>query len=81
MRARGSSGGRGSLRTVGDGTAAGVFTARGLVRGRCRAVVIVDGVGFEGAAGLLFFELDLSTSDYFGFTLAVGGLGFFEHVD
>ena len=51
------------------------------MRGGCRSVVIVDGVGFEGAAGLLFFELELSTGDNFGFALAVGGFGFFEDVD
>lgn len=44
-------------------------------------VVIVDGVGFKGAACLLFFELDLSASDDFGFALTVGGLGFLEDVD
>lgn len=58
-----------------------MFRMRGPARGGCGTVVIVDGVGFEGAAGLLFFELDLSASDYFGFALAVGGFGFFEDVD
>jgi len=43
--------------------------------------IVIDGVGFEGAAGFLFFELDLSASDNLGFALAVGGLGFFENVD
>ena len=51
------------------------------MRGACGAVVIVDGVGFEGTAGLLFFELELSTGDNLGFALAVGGFGFFEDVD
>lgn len=43
--------------------------------------VVIDGVGFEGAAGFLFFQLDVSASDNLGFALAVGGLGFFENVD
>jgi len=44
-------------------------------------VVVIDGVGFEGAASFLFFELDLSASDNLSFALTVGGLGFFEDVD
>ena len=50
--------------------------------GSCGAVVVVvDDVGFEGAAGFLLFELELSACDNFGFALAVGGFGFFEDVD
>lgn len=43
--------------------------------------VAIDGVGFEGAAGFLSFELDFSASENLGFALAVGGLGFLENVD
>ena len=50
-------------------------------RGGSGVRIVIDGVGFEGAAGYLFFELDVSASDNFGFALAISGLGFFENVD
>ncbi len=50
-------------------------------RGGSGVGIVIDAVGFEGAAGLPFFELDLSASDNLGFALPIGGLGFFENVD
>jgi hypothetical protein len=57
-----------------------MFGAGSSARGGSGVGVVVDGVGFEDAAGFLFFELDLSASDNLGFALAIGGLGFFENV-
>lgn len=50
-------------------------------RGGIGVGIAIDGGGFEGAAGFLFFELDLSASDNLGFALTIGGFGFFENVD
>lgn len=50
----------------------------GVCSGGCRAIIVKWG-SFDGFAGGLLFQIPVATCDHFGFSLAVGGFGFFVY--